>query len=183
MSLGIDWLHSLSLGVFQTYLCMLVHELLVKNAWACQGAAAAVFELGVGRLREDLFTWYESERKAGRKHTEVQKLTPSMLGSFSKGAFGLHGSETNTFLSFANDFLVPKYRHVLGTDRYGWHMIAVESLRRILNSIRENPRKYSVAAQQRYCSDVQKHLWALEKLNIECKPKHHFFIEQAGRCS
>ena len=117
-NLGLDWLHCLSLGVFQCWLGALVAELLAANAWDCQpGPVVATFENGVGRLREDLFAWYAVDAKQGRRHTQVQKLTPAMMGTPAKAAFGLHGAETNSFLAFAVLVLLPKYGHVLGQRR------------------------------------------------------------------
>ena len=37
------------------------------------------------------------------------------------------------------------------------------------------------AAIQKFCNDTKEHLWAVKKLGISPKPKHHFLIEMAGR--
>jgi len=180
-SLGLDWLHCFSLGVFQVWLCSLIADLLAANAWRCNaGSALADFEMGIARLREELFSWYASEGRAGRMHTQVQKLVPTMLGSPAKPEFNLHGSETNSFLGFAVTVLLPKYGALLGARRKP-HEVAGVSLLSMLTAIRENPVSFPVAAQQRFCDDVHRHMWALSALAVDPRPKHHFMIEMAGR--
>jgi hypothetical protein len=178
-NVGVDWLHTLSLGVFQTWLASVVWALLDANAWNIVGPAAARFELGVGRLREDLFAWYTAEAKEGRRHTRVQKLLPSMFGDTSKHSCSLHGAETNSFLAFSEVLLV-RYGAKLG-PLLPYHMEACLTLRRILSRIRDFPRIFPLPEIQGFCNDVQRHLWALSNLDVNNKPKHHFLIELAGR--
>jgi hypothetical protein len=178
-NLGVDWLHTLSLGVFQTWLGHLVWDLLKANVWSIQGSAAARHELGISCLREELFLWYKSEASQGRHHTRVQKLLPSMFGDAAHPACGLHGAETNSFLSFSEE-LLKKHGHRLG-DRRVYHEQAGLSLRNCLGKIRRYPVVFPLSEIQAFCLDVQKHFWALERLGIECKPKHHLMGEMGGR--
>ena len=181
-SLGLDWLHALSLGVFKHWLMWFIHALLEHNAWGVSGADRQTrFELGVFRLKEELFQWYASEKRKGKQHTEVQKLLPSMLGEPGSPKFKIHGAETNSFLSFAVKELLPKRAGVLGRlmER---HSAAGHSLLKILGLIRAHRRKFPDVAMIEFCKEVQRHLFAMKQLKIKCIPKHHLLIEMAGRC-
>lgn len=180
-NLGVDWLHCLSLGVFQFWLAELIADLLACNAWCVAGAAAARYELGVAHLREELFGWYRSESSQGRHHTRVQRLVPSMFGSLEPGkrTCHLHGAETNSFLAFS-EVLLSRHGHKLG-DRSAHHVEAGFALKRILARIRRYPRVFPMAEIQGFCSDVQRHLGAIAALGVNPRPKHHFLIEMAAR--
>lgn len=99
-TLGIDWLHAISLGVLQFYVMHLLHELLRGNAFGISGTAAVNFEMGVRRLKSELWAWYSSEEKAGRKHNRLNSLVSSMLGSYNDQCFKVHGAEANGFFFF-----------------------------------------------------------------------------------
>lgn len=71
-SLGIDWLHTLSLGVFPHFLGYLVWAMFDKNVFGTPGPFSSVFELSVSRIRAELFEWYRREQAANRARTRVQ---------------------------------------------------------------------------------------------------------------
>ena len=73
-SLGIDWLHSMSLGVLQYALGPLVWFLLLASAWGVGGKSTNLHELGLARLREDPLALYKDEVRAGRNHTGSRSL-------------------------------------------------------------------------------------------------------------
>jgi hypothetical protein len=179
MHLGVDWLHTLSLGVFQVWLAEVVGDLLDASVWNVRGPAVARHELGVACLREELFGWYTTEAKAGRNHTRVQKLLPSMFGEPSKRTCGLHGAETNSFLAFSH-VLLQRHGHKLGA-KLCHHMEACGTLRRMLHRIRSFPRVFPNDEIQGFCNDVHKRLHALSAMDIVGRPKHHLLIEMAGR--
>eukprot|EP00969_Alexandrium_andersonii_P171229 7569051-Alexandrium_andersonii.AAC.1 len=51
-------------------------------------------------MENDLFKWYGQERQAGREHTRVQGLPPSLFGTADAPRCQFHGSETNGLLEF-----------------------------------------------------------------------------------
>jgi len=101
------WLHTLSLGLFKVTCSFVFWRLFSKNVWrAPPGPEEARLDTTVVRLQADLFSWYAAESAANREHTQVQRLVPSMFGTSTTHAFGLHGAETNGMLMYFNALLV-----------------------------------------------------------------------------
>ena len=168
-----------SLGVAPAWLQELVWDLLNCNAFRITGSREDRIEGGVARLRERLFDWYGREAAKGRHHTQVRKLIPATFGTASNKKFALYGAEANGFLAFSS-FLLDAFGEHLG-PRHKFHRAASNSLINIVESIRQYPKIYPPAAAQRFCNDVKEHLWAVRRLRIAYRPKHHLLIEQAGR--
>ena len=80
-SLAIDWLHALSLGVFQEILGPLIWALLRGNAFGVPGTSTNLTEHGLSALVECLWNWYKEESQRGIAHTRIQKLTMGMIGT------------------------------------------------------------------------------------------------------
>ena len=177
--LSIDWLHALSMGVFQFFLAELVWDLIVANVWNESGPLSSVVELSAARLRSDLHQFYQSELKRGRNYTQVGRLYATMLGSSDDRKLKLFGAETNGFLHFAPR-LLSLYGHRLGA-RETWYRIGVERLLSILAAIKQYPRVFPPAAVQKFVDDVCEFTLAVEKLGHPTKPKHHALIEMAAR--
>ena len=178
-NVGIDWLHTLSLGVFQAWLAELFWDLLLANTWGIQGPVSTQCSSGVECLRKELFDWYKAEASADRMHTKVQKLTLSMLGSNDGRKCALHGAETNGVLAFSSALLA-RHGPVLGHRRMA-HVQSCGALQRIIASIRAHELVMPVAARVQFCADATEHLAALKSLGVELKPKHHFLMEMAAR--
>lgn len=179
LSLGIDWLHTLSLGVFQVTLQHVIWDLLEANIYNIGGPFSSVFELGVARLRQDLFRWYQTEQAQGRVHTRVQQFVPSMLGSATDKQFKLHASETNGFLHFSMT-LLDTHGASLGR-KHSLYKDAVGSMVKVCELIKRFPRRLPPREMQLFTDSVITHMRALEKLEIRPKPKHHFMLEMASR--
>ena len=178
-NLGVDWLHTISLGIAQAWLAYLVWDLLLANVFDLHGRAADRLELGVARMRELLFSWYTEESAAGREHTRARKFTPLTIGTNKKRKFAMYGAETNSFVAFAAVLLV-RFGNKLGA-KARFHRAACRSLNALIDAIRTYPKMFPAAAIQKFCNDTKEHLWAVKKLGISPKPKHHFLIEMAGR--
>lgn len=178
-TIGIDWLHTLSLGVMQTVLSNLVWALLNANIYRVVGPVSSVVELGVARMRQELFDFYVAEQAQGRVHCRVQQFLPSMIGSNAERKLALHAAETNGFLHFGA-FLLDRHGSALGTSLQPYNN-AIRSLLKILGLIREHPRVFPLEDAQSFVDAVITHMRALDTLNIAKKPKHHFLIEMAGR--
>ena len=102
-----DWLHSMSLGVFQDFLGGLFGWLFYdQSIYASRGSPEARQAVSVQQLEQALFAWYTAEKREGRYHTEAQRLKVGKFGTPERPACNLHGSETNAMLLFARDLLV-----------------------------------------------------------------------------
>jgi hypothetical protein len=179
-NIGIDWLHALSLGVFQTYLANLVWDLVEANVYGIAGPIGSRLELSVVALRSQLWLWYNAEAKEGRQWTRVQGITAKMMGSRYDRALKLHGSETNGFLMFA-DTLLEKHKVILGPS-YGDHRKGLSALLVIYRLIKEHhDTNFPPAAIQEFCNNVCLHMQALTSLEIAFKPKHHMLLEMGAR--
>ena len=95
---ALDWLHTLSLGIFQSSIGALVNLLIVLNAWNVPGPAAVRRAISIDRLQSDLFAFYTAQAKLGVQLSRVQRLDPGMFGSAAKPDCKLHGGETNGLL-------------------------------------------------------------------------------------
>ena len=99
-SVGIDWMHTISLGVVHVLMQNLVWALIGADAWRVGGPFQNALELSVGRLRGELFEWYREEQAANRDHSRVQQMLPSLFGTRSEPAFKFKAAESNGFLFF-----------------------------------------------------------------------------------
>ena len=73
-ALGIDWMHSIALGPAQFVLHPLMWAIIVANIFIIVGGSDSVAELSFARIRDELFTWYEAESKAGRQSPETHTI-------------------------------------------------------------------------------------------------------------
>ena len=179
-TVGIDWLHALSLGVMQEILGFLIWRLFTANAFRVPGVASNVADLSLQALRQALGEWYSSEARAGIQHTRIENITMGMLGSAAAPSCDLHGAETNGMLAFAHGFLLPRFGHLLGADRK--HFVAgIGSLVTILAIIRKYPRVVPPRDVQQFCDEVLAHLRAAQAINLALKPKHHILMEMGAR--
>ena len=178
-SIGIDWMHTISLGVAQFVLSFFFWALIDKNVYGIQGGAAEVQEMTITRLREDLDTWYENEHHRGRDHCKVQNLMLSLLGTASKPAFKYHAAETNGVLHFAVE-VATGFADKLGASARHWTQ-ALACLQRIVNLIHDHKCVFPLPKQQEFCEQVCMHLAACKRLALRLRPKHHMLIEMAGR--
>ena len=138
----VDWLHTLSLGVFQDYLASLVAYLFYDvGIYASQGTSGGILQASVQQLEHELFRWYAAERQQGHSHTEVQRLKASMFGSPDEPVCHLHGSETNGFLKFGV--------HLLGVHGItGPWLTAGRALLQVYELIKAHPHNMQPAAIQ-----------------------------------
>ena len=51
-------------------------------------------------MAADLENWYKSEAAAGRTHSRVQRLPPTLFGKSLAPKFGFHGAETNGLMLY-----------------------------------------------------------------------------------
>lgn len=110
---GIDWLHTLRLGVLAVLLGNLPWEVFLANIYQCSGPQSSILAHSANHFRTDLFRWYKDERTASRLHTEVQQFVRTMLGAQTVRTLHLHASETNGLLHYC-DHMFPAHAAKLG---------------------------------------------------------------------
>lgn len=95
----VDWMHTLSLGIFQDFLASLIQALIAVNAWGVSGGVVVRRQLSVQNLERELVEFYHSP--AGVGVTRVQRLDPQMFGDGASPTCKLHAAETNGLLKFS----------------------------------------------------------------------------------
>ena len=148
--IAVDSLHTLHLGVFQTFCKNLVWALIDANAWRIDDLATDEerIALSVFRLRTDLWAWYDSRRRE-RPHeniTRVSDLTTKMIGTRGSPQLKLKAAETWGFLLFS-DSLISKHEAALG-ERWRLWRDGARSLIAFYQVIKEQPRVLSPGAVQ-----------------------------------
>lgn len=177
--MSVDWLHTLSLGVFQFFLGPLFWVLLSTNAFRVKGPEASLPELGLARMKQLLFEWYNSEAACGRHHCRVQNITMSMLGCAEEPELKLHAAETNGLVPFGS-FLLSSYADTVGAQLAQWRT-GMADLMTILSVVREFKNVVPEAAARRFCKAVRSHMMVCAELGIRYRPKHHFTMHMGPR--
>jgi len=162
-TLGIDWLHALSLGVINFIVMFIFHEALHRNIFKIANAPTAViFELGVRRLLVELNSWYDDEQTAGRAHNKLTTLVPGMLGSYGDQCLKVHGAECNGLLSFCIH-LLRKYRDAFGPEHRDI-LRAAETVSLAADLIRKHRHTFDLVAEDRLRKQMKKtiaRVWAI----------------------
>ena len=93
-----DWLHTLSLGVFQTYLSHLFHYLVSLDMWETKdGNMVARIVSSVCRLAPEVEKWQKAKSSAGRDVSMIF-MTSETFGSAVHPTCLLKGGQTNWLL-------------------------------------------------------------------------------------
>ena len=181
-SLAMDFLHCVSKGVYSFFCAHFFKTIFESNVLGVEeGPYDVVVMATVQEVRSRLFQWYRDEATAGRIHTQVQQLTPSMFGSRLHPSLDLHASETNHFIQFLSTFL-----NQLG-DRMPNHARWRSGLDPLLK-ISEIYAQHSYCnlpapAIQEFCDCIISHFRACQQLEIPSKPKHHMLMEMGVRAN
>ena len=177
-NIGIDWLHTFSLGVASTWVSMAVWDLINANVFSLAVARADHISMSFSRIAGLLGDWIAKEKKEGRHHTAPQKFQSSMFGTNANRKCGLHGAETNSFVRFLGSVLdVYSDRIANGIE----HVDACASLIIIMDIIHDHSRKVPVAQRTRFCKAVQVLLVSFRRIGAPERPKEHLMIDMAGR--
>ena len=179
---GVDYLHTLSLGVIAVFVGYFVRALIDRNAWNVAGSDQHTSdELSIGLLKAELQAWYKSESKQGRIHSKVQCLTRGLLGPATAPFLGFGGSEMHGFLRFSRDVLVPKYGPVL-QDLRRPYSAGIDDLAYLLDVCQRLKRRVPPQAViQEFCDAVSRHIGYCKQLGIPMRPKHHMAMELGAR--
>ena len=180
--LSVDYLHTLSKGVFQTWLAFFYEHFFNVNAMGVPiGTWEGRREIAVQHMRARLFQWYDSEAAADppRVRTRVQNLEPSMFGAPGAPQCALHASETDHFVPFTR-LIAHEYRdHLENADLWITCADALVDLLELISII--GYRNPSVAQAQSFCDVVATYCRAADALDLPGKPKDHMLLELGSR--
>ena len=178
--MGVDNLHTLSLGVIVVFCQFVLHLCFSWDVWGTRETTEeARIAMSVERMVHDLKIFYRDERAKCVKHSvELRNATAGMFGTHSAPCFGLKAGEANHFLPFLS-LLIHRYSALLPTVpllKQG-----CESLMRIQALTKQYPAVFPASAQQEFHNECYRHLRICELLEIPVKPKHHAFMHAAQR--
>ena len=177
---GVDWLHTLSLGIFQTWCSATLHELFRVDAWQTLSAnEAARVRMSTQRLSAELELWTAAQGD-NRNLTKIRPLQQDDFGTHLHPKFPLKGGETNTFLEFMVSVALPRSQGPLG-ELGGPLLRAGRDLLRILSLIREHPVTFPVAAIQSFHDAARSYEHVMTTLGMNPKPKDHMLIHLSSR--
>ena len=93
-SCALDWLHVLSLGVFQSYLSVTLQSLIDCDAWETRETnRPARVVLSVARMSADIETWQQAQERLGRQVTRIGIVSAEQLGSKTKPKCDFKGAD------------------------------------------------------------------------------------------
>ena len=94
----IDFMHTVDLGITQTFCKHVVWCLFRANVWSFRGTTSEVDQSSLIALRHGLFEWYkiQGDKLDG---TPVQDLSLSMLGTREKPELKFKAMETRVFFT------------------------------------------------------------------------------------
>ena len=170
-----DWLHVLSLGVYQFFCMFIIHCLITANVWKVAATNEPErIRLSVMLLERELKHWYTQQDK---DITRISHLTPGMFGTCANQKLALQGAETNWFLPFVA-FLIDKYEAEL--PNAALCRKACKSLLRNLELIREHRIVFPDPAVQEFIDETKRHLHMCGLLGIPMRYKHHAYAHLAA---
>ena len=184
---ALDWLHTLSLGVFQTYSCYAFHMLVRTDAWRTTATTESTrMELSVSRLSPVFNRWQKEQQRRGRKITEIGNMKAEMFGTFASPKFGLKGAETNWFLEYLVTVFIPSFlpdlEDAAAREQFRTILAAGQSLMSILQLIRDNPITFRAAQVQQFHDASKGYLRIMQSLGVRPKPKDHMLMELSYGC-
>ena len=113
-ALALDILHTLHLGVANSFAVLLIWRLILGGAWG--PSAGDYFAIAVLRLRRDLWDFYTAyDSSHAEKLTRVADLVPKMLGTPSQQMLRTKAAETWGMVLFLSA-MCSKYPDALGPD-------------------------------------------------------------------
>ena len=178
-NLGIDWLHSVALGVCGFWIAEILWDCVDANVYGLQLLRADKVELTFARISEEFGAWVKVELAADRPHTKPQRFEPKMFGKSSSRKCGLHGAESISFVAFLSVYVE---RHGASlANRWAPHADASKALLAIIDVIRSHPRQVPQGERARFCTAVAMLLDAFRTLGVAGRPKEHLLIDMGGR--
>ena len=111
----------------------------------------------------------------------VGDLTESMIGSDPTVVLGTHGAETNGFVKFLVQIILPRYGSALPPADFDQFMRGGRALIEMMRIIGEHTSGVVPPHEiQTFVEATCAHLTSLEALGIPRKPKHHMMMERTA---
>eukprot|EP00959_Pyramimonas_sp_CCMP1952_P018472 390415-Pyramimonas_sp.AAC.1 len=168
----IDALHSLYLGVFQRFVCVVLWQCLLQNVFGLQGNTDEIREMTLARLFLDLKQWYKQQGIP--KSDQLGQLTMKMIGKPSKQELKTKAAETGIIVAWAADVA----RRFAGSDRL--HVAGcclVDYMRTLKNHGRILPR----ATCRELIELSVRHITLMQEAGVKQAPKSHMFVHLTQR--
>ena len=148
-NLVIDPLHTLNLGVYKHFTVRAFWVLINADVWhVAEGRTAEErIALTVRCLRSDLVAFYKRYARAHPEQqlSEIQDLTPAMLGTSLRPKLRSKAAETKGLLIFA-DMMLERHRERI--PQGGLWVKASKSLSSVLNLMQSSPMILSIGVVQ-----------------------------------
>lgn len=149
--LCVDPLHCLYLGVFQVHCSnatwAMIEADVFRTGQAGHNTAEERLQASCLMLQTNLHTWCRRRRQTHpqERFTEVQDITPNMLGLRGQQRLGLKGGETKTYMQFMQHCLA----QFSGQIENGQHMLTGgQALLDHIDVMKQSGRKFTAAQQQ-----------------------------------
>ena len=178
---ALDWLHTLSLGVFQTYIAFLVHLFLRHDAYSTGfGSYEEKVATSIPILSSGMDNWQSSEARKGRVLTRVN-VDEHTFGASASPACNLKGGETNWLLEFLVSVELPRIGAKLGAH-FGPLLTAGQNLMDVLSLIHKHPFTFPIRDVFCFHNAAKSYLTIMTvTFGFRSKPKDHFMIHMARR--
>ena len=76
-----DWMHGLSLGVFQSFISAVLFAFVSADVFQIGGGKTSILIGSQLRVREALFSWYKAQERLGFRPNRVQDFTSTMMAT------------------------------------------------------------------------------------------------------
>ena len=177
LSLSLDTLHCLHLGVYQAFCLKVLWRLVLSDPWETRARnQEELIKLGVARCRLELFAWYAKQRRDNptQRLQELQDLRPTMIGTPAHPSLSTKAAETGTLLGFCRD-TARKYLPKLGAQ--GTFLVQVgDSLIAARDLMRRSPDVMDAAACEELCEHARRAFVLRPQAGIPFTPKWHLFL-------
>ena len=175
---AIDWLHTLSLGVFGFYITLAIHMLLDVDNWSVRdGNEKSRGDASFNKVSAELKSWYKMAEE-GKRATQIQNLSFSLFGTRNDQGCRLKGSEANGFLVFLVTDVLPRSKAFPGKEQV---LKAGNALLNIYRLIHQHSLKFRPAAIQSFVDSCKTYLLVLYTLDIDTRPKDHLLMHMGPR--
>ena len=183
--LMVDKLHTLHMGPAMSYVCHVLWQLILVDAWGTGASGEQLHVLSVHQIRSELWTYY-SDRKRQRPDddiTELQDLTLQMLGGKpSSQTLHTKAAETKGLVGFALELLKRMQGRFAGSETNIAFLIgAGEALQEYFDLLGDAPRQVPPRMLQRMFDSMKKHLILSNRAGVPMKPKHHLVLHMVAR--
>jgi hypothetical protein len=177
LSLAIDILHTLHLGVYKSYCMTAIWACIDKDVWNTNALSADVrVASSCRRLREDLFAWYKQKRRDDPEEPlyVLSDLTPNMIGTAAKHCLSTKAAETGTLLEFARD-LVRTHRVKIGVKASALLLVG-DALVQIRNCMRAASKRLTPGQAQEMVDLAKAAMAHRSAAGIPFSPKWHLML-------